>query len=110
MGKAKEGLVRQEPKPRKQLEHKQLSPADPGNASSVVVGRGANKQDPVGSIAGKRKRLQPLATAKNNKMATIKTCRKGKFPLRFCSLRAALSFIGLRGVWIHTGHTLSKET
>ena len=35
-------------------------------ARVVDVGGGANKHDPVGSIAGNRNRLQPLATATAN--------------------------------------------
>ena len=109
VGNTNFGFLMQDPKPRKQLKQRQLSPPEPGKASVVVVGSGANRQDPVGSTAGKRRRLHPLATAKINNADTNRTRPKGEFRRRGCSLRDWVWFIGLRDVWIHSGHTLSSE-
>ena len=62
----KPGRCKHPPSPPRQRKHAQFSP---GSASVVLAGRGENKREPVGSIAGKRSRLHPLEMATNKTMA-----------------------------------------
>lgn len=53
-------LDKESPTPLKQPKQPQPSPAEPGSAKLVVVGSGANKQLPEGSIAGIRSLVHPV--------------------------------------------------
>ena len=64
-GKRTRGMLRFLSRPNKPP----ASPADPGNAIDVVVGSGAKRREPVGSIAGNRRPAQPLVNMNNNDMA-----------------------------------------
>ena len=68
----------------------------PGIASVVVVGLGANKHRPVGSIAGKRSRLHPLLTATINTIATASTQARGRRGDFIGSIREGVRYIVLR--------------
>jgi len=74
---------------RKQSLATQPSPAEPGNAKVVVVGLGANRHCPVGSIAGSRSWLHPQATAAINAIAARSNRKYGRVRRRFAVGQAA---------------------